>query len=171
MEINGMMAIYSIQSSKISWKLSHQPLQKKCFGAGKTAFISNLNKTVIGITQLGCPELEVLAHPTLGCTFICRHKRHYYCARSTAYIVAKWRNYNIRIQSTEIPPKPGSHQYFQKLLENVFFLNTKQSASIAISLDAELTPQVKTASSSRRKVMMSGVHELDDFPLDVCRGR
>jgi hypothetical protein len=45
-----------------------------CFGPQKSEFISNLiDRTVIDITQLGCPQLADIVFTTISCTFPC-HK-------------------------------------------------------------------------------------------------
>jgi len=48
-----------------------------CFGPLKTNFICGLtDRTVIDITQLGCPELADSILPTISCTFACHKSEH-----------------------------------------------------------------------------------------------
>ena len=48
-----------------------------CFGPQKTNFISGLiDRTVIDITQLGCPELSDISLPAITCTFACHKSKH-----------------------------------------------------------------------------------------------
>jgi 3-polyprenyl-4-hydroxybenzoate decarboxylase len=57
-----------------------------CFGHQKTNFISSLiERTVIDITQLSCPELADISLPTISCTFACHNKSKYVCALRAAY--------------------------------------------------------------------------------------
>ena len=81
-----------------------------CFGPQKTNFISGLiDRTVIDITQLGCPELADISLPAITCTFAC-HKSKHVCALRTAYSLPQWLNYYILIlQYAKCPPQPGYH--------------------------------------------------------------
>jgi len=76
-----------------------------CFGPQKTNIISGLiDRTVIDITQLGCPELPDISLPAISCTFAC-HKSKYVCALRTAYSLAQWLNYYILSQQyAKCPP-------------------------------------------------------------------
>jgi len=57
-----------------------------CFGPLKTQFISGfLDRTVIDIIQLGCPELADVSLASISCTFACHNKSKHVCALSTAY--------------------------------------------------------------------------------------
>ena len=65
----GMMVMYCIQS----WKLLHREASSAvaiyCFGSLKTQFISGLlERTVIDIMQLGCPELADISLANISCT-------------------------------------------------------------------------------------------------------
>jgi len=56
-----------------------------CFGPQKTHFISSLiGRTVIDITQLGCPPITDISLPGINCTFACHNFRHA-CALRTTY--------------------------------------------------------------------------------------
>ena len=81
-----------------------------CFRPQKTNFISGLiDRIVIDITQLGCPELPDISLPAISCTFAC-HKSKHVCAWRTAYLLAQWLNYYIlSLQYAKCPPQPGYH--------------------------------------------------------------
>jgi hypothetical protein len=81
-----------------------------CFGHKKTYFISGLiNRTVIDITQLGCPELAEVSVPNISCTFACHKSRHVSALR-TAYTLAYWLNfYILSLQYVMCQPQPGFH--------------------------------------------------------------
>jgi len=81
-----------------------------CFGPQKTNFISGLiDRAVIDITQLGCPELADISLPAITCTFAC-HKSKHVCALRTACSLAQWLKYYIRsLQYAKCPPHPGYH--------------------------------------------------------------
>jgi hypothetical protein len=65
-----------------------------CFGPQKTNSISGLiDRTVIGIIQLGCPELADISLPAISGTFACHNKSKHVCALRTAYSLAQWLNY------------------------------------------------------------------------------
>jgi len=56
------------------------------FGPQRTNFISSLiDRTVIDITQLGCPELADISLPAISCMFACHNKSKHLCALRTAY--------------------------------------------------------------------------------------
>jgi hypothetical protein len=81
-----------------------------CFEPQKTNFISCLiDRTVIDITQLGCPELDEISLPAISCTFAC-HKSKHVCALRTAYSLAQWLSYYIlSLQYAKCPPQLGYH--------------------------------------------------------------
>ena len=81
-----------------------------CFGAQKATFISTiLQRTVINIVQLGCPQLAELAFSSVCYTFPC-HWRSKYCAMRSAYAVARWLEFHTLIlQCAECPTQPYSH--------------------------------------------------------------
>ena len=69
MGVTGMIVMFHIQS----WKLLHCEVSSAiaihCFGPQKTNFISGLiDRTVIDISQLGCPELADISLPAISCT-------------------------------------------------------------------------------------------------------
>jgi hypothetical protein len=69
------------------------------FGPQKTQFISGLiERTVIDIIQLGYPPPTDISLPALGCTFACHDKSKHICALRTAYSLAQWLNFHIRIK-------------------------------------------------------------------------
>jgi hypothetical protein len=59
------------------------------FGPKKAAFISGLiDRTVIDIAQLGCPELADIPFSTISCIFAC-HNSKYVCALRSGYSLAQ----------------------------------------------------------------------------------
>ena len=82
-----------------------------CFGPQKTQFISErIQRTVIDITQLGCPPLTDISLPVISCTFACHNKSKHVCAFRTAYSLAQWLNFHIpTLQYTKCPPQPVFH--------------------------------------------------------------
>ena len=81
-----------------------------CFGSLKTEFISSLiNRTVIDITQLGCPPNGDINLSAISCTFAC-HKSKHVCALRTAYSVAQWLHfYTVSLQYVSCPAEPAYH--------------------------------------------------------------
>jgi len=60
-----------------------------CVRPQKTQYISgNIVRTVIDITQLGCPPLTDIILPAISCTFACHNKFKYICALRSAYSLA-----------------------------------------------------------------------------------
>ena len=46
-----------------------------CFGPQKTQFImGHFDRTVIDVTQLGCPPLTDIILSNISCTFVCHNK-------------------------------------------------------------------------------------------------
>jgi len=82
-----------------------------CFGPLKTEFISNLiNRTVIDITQLGCPAIADINLSAISCTFACHNKSKRVCALRTAYSVAHWLHfYTVSLQYVSCPAQPAYH--------------------------------------------------------------
>ena len=82
-----------------------------CYGRQKTNFISELiQRTVIDITQLGCPDLEDMRLPSISCTFACHNKSKNVCALRTAYSLAQWLDYySLSRQYVMCPPQPAFH--------------------------------------------------------------
>lgn len=82
-----------------------------CFGLQKTNFISSLiERTVIDITQLGCPSLTSISIPTISCTFACHNKCRHVCALRIAYSLADWLNFYIHsLRYTKCPTQPAFH--------------------------------------------------------------
>jgi hypothetical protein len=81
-----------------------------CFGYQKTNFIIGLiGRTVIDITELGCPDPADISAPNISCTFAC-HKSRYVCALRAAYSFAQWLNYYaVGLGYVKCPPQPGFH--------------------------------------------------------------
>jgi hypothetical protein len=81
-----------------------------CYVPQKTKFISELiQRTVIDIGQLGCPDLEDMRLPTISCMFAC-HKSKHVCALRTAYSLAQWLNYyTLSLQYVKCSPQPAFH--------------------------------------------------------------
>lgn len=82
-----------------------------CYGPQKTKFISEIiQRTVIDITQLGCPDLEDMSLPGISCTFACHNKSKLVCALRSAYSIAQWLNYyTLSLENTKCPPQPAFH--------------------------------------------------------------
>jgi len=82
-----------------------------CFGPQKTNFISGIiDRRVIDITQLVCPELADISLLAISCTFAGHKKSKHVCALRTAYSLAQWLNYYIlSLQYANCPPQPGYH--------------------------------------------------------------
>jgi len=81
------------------------------FGLQKTEFISGLlDRTVIDITQLGCPPLADISLPGIRCMFACHNKSRLACALRTAYSIAEWLHLDILIlQNGRCPTQPAFH--------------------------------------------------------------
>ena len=82
-----------------------------CFGPEKSNFISGLiDRTVVNITQLGCPEVADVCLPAISCTFACHNKSKHVYAFRTPYSFAQWlKYYSLRMQYKKCPPQPGYH--------------------------------------------------------------
>jgi len=85
-----------------------------CFGPQKTQFISGfIDRTVIDITQLGCPPLADISLPGISCIFACHNKSRHVCALRTAYSLAQWLNfYILSLQYAKCPTQPAYHWCF-----------------------------------------------------------
>ena len=67
-----------------------------CFGPQKTqSVIGLIDRTVIDITQLGCPPPADISLPVISCTFACHNKSRHVCALRTAYSLAQLLNLYI----------------------------------------------------------------------------
>ena len=82
-----------------------------CFGPRKSAFISDLiDRTVIDITQLGCPPAINITFPTITCTFPCHGRFNHVCAMRSAYSMAQWLHFRIlSLQYAVCPLQPSCH--------------------------------------------------------------
>ena len=82
-----------------------------CFGPQKSAFISHLiDRTVIDITQLGCPQLADISLSTISCTFACHNKSKHVCALQSAHSIAQWLHFHIlSLQYARCPLQPTCH--------------------------------------------------------------
>jgi len=84
-----------------------------CFGPLKTEFISSfINRTVIDITQLGCPPIADINLSTISCTFACHNNSKHVCALRTAYSVAQCLHFYTILQYVSCPAQPAYHWYF-----------------------------------------------------------
>ena len=83
------------------------------FGPQKTQLISGLmDRTIIDITQLGCPPLADISLQGISCTFACHNKFRHVCALRTAYSLAKlhWLNFQFpNLQYAKCPTQPEYH--------------------------------------------------------------
>jgi hypothetical protein len=82
-----------------------------CYGTLKADFIGGLiDRTVIDITQLGCPEPIDISYPTFSCTFTCHNKSRYDCALRSAYSLSQWLDFNmLSRQYAKCPSQPQCH--------------------------------------------------------------
>jgi hypothetical protein len=82
-----------------------------CFGPQKTHFISSLiERTVIDITQLGCPPIAEISLPSISCTFACHNKSKHVGALRTAYTLAQWlKFYMLSTEYAKCPTQPAFH--------------------------------------------------------------
>jgi hypothetical protein len=81
-----------------------------CFGPLKTFISGLIDRTVIAITQVGCPELADISLPDISCTFACQNKCRHVCALRTAYSIAQELNYyTLSLQYEKCPPQPVFH--------------------------------------------------------------
>jgi len=82
-----------------------------CFGPLKTQFIIGLlDRTVIDIIQLGCPELADIILASISCTFACHNKSKHVCALRTPYSLAQWLNfYTLSVQYAKCPRRRAFH--------------------------------------------------------------
>ena len=80
-----------------------------CFGPQKTQFISSLyERTVIYITQLGCPPIADIILPGINCTFAWHNTFRHACALRTAYSLAQWLNFcTLSLQYAKCPSQPA----------------------------------------------------------------
>jgi hypothetical protein len=78
----GMMAIFVFRARNCTTSA----VAIYCFGTQKSTFISNLMiRTVIDITQLGCPRFADISFPTISYTFACYNKSKHACVFQSAY--------------------------------------------------------------------------------------
>ena len=108
----GMMVIYYIQSWRLWYIAKHHPLLQSIASDPRIHNLSLefIECNVIDITQLGCPPLADISLPTISFTFTCHNMSKYICALRTAYILAQWLNFHIRIlQYAKCPPQPVFH--------------------------------------------------------------
>jgi len=82
-----------------------------CFVPQKTEFIGSfIDRTVIDITQLGCPQLADISLLTIICIFARHNKSKHVCALRSAYSLAQWLNiYTLSMQHAKCPPQPAYH--------------------------------------------------------------
>ena len=100
-----------------------------CFGPLKTQFISGLlERTVIDIMQLGCPELADISLASISCTFACHNKSKHVCALRTAYSLAQWLNfYTLSVQYAKCPPQPAFHGCFPDVVVTTPYLLSQRA--------------------------------------------
>jgi hypothetical protein len=82
-----------------------------CFGCQKTNFICGLiGRTVIDITELGCPDPADISAPNINYTLTCHNPSSYVCALRATYSFAQWLNsYAASLQYVKCPQQPGFH--------------------------------------------------------------
>jgi hypothetical protein len=97
-----------------SWKLCyiakyHQLLHFIALDLRKQTTIGLIDRIVIDISQLRCPELADISLPAISCKFAC-HKSKYVCALRTAYSLAHFLKYYILIlQYAKCPAQSAFH--------------------------------------------------------------
>jgi hypothetical protein len=85
----GMMAMYYIQNWKLCYiARNYLPFQSIASNLRKQYISDLMDRTVIDITQLGCPPLADISLQGITCTFAC-HKFRHVCALRTAYSLAQ----------------------------------------------------------------------------------
>ena len=71
-----------------------------CFEPVKTEFISSLiNRTVIDITQLGCPPIADINRSAISCTFACHNKSKHVCALRPSYSLINCKKFTFLVCS------------------------------------------------------------------------
>jgi len=124
-----------------------------CFRPRKTHFMSGLiDRTVIDISQLGCPPLADISLPGISCTFACRNKSRHVCALRTAYSLAQWLNFYIfSLQYAKCPTQVCISLMFSRW-QGCFVVHSSSTSNrkkhVSIYLNEYLKPQVKIATSS-----------------------
>ena len=150
-----MMGMHYIQSWKLYYIARHQPLQY-IISSLRKQFISGLmDRTVIDITQIGCPPLADISVQGISCTFAC-HKVRHVCALRTAYSLAQWLNFHILIlQYAKCQLSLHIIDIFQMagLLRRTFLFNEQETKYVSVYLNGDLKPQVKIGTSSGHVVL------------------
>jgi hypothetical protein len=100
----------------------------------KTHFISSfIERTVIDISQLGCPPIAKISLPSISCMFACHNKFKHVCALRTAYTLPQWL-YFYMLSTVHAKALLGLHfiNVFQMytLLERKYYLNGLQSTCL-----------------------------------------
>ena len=95
-----------------------------CFGPSKTQFISGLiDRTVIDITQLGCPQPANISLPPISCTFACHNKCKYVFEFGTACSLPQWLNfYTIILQYAKCHTQSAYHYSFPDVVVTCTYL-------------------------------------------------
>ena len=106
------MAMYYIWNWKLCYiARNHLPFQSISSGLRRQFIIGLMDRTVIDITQLGCPPLANISLQGISCTFAC-HKFRHVCAMQTAYSLAQWLNFhNLNLQYAKCPTQPAYHYF------------------------------------------------------------
>jgi hypothetical protein len=105
-----MMAMFHIHSWKLLQREVSSAVAMYCFGPQKTNIISSLiDRTIIDISQLGCPEVADISLHAISCTFAC-HKSKHVCALQTAYSLNQLLNYYLlSLQYAKCPAQAAIH--------------------------------------------------------------
>jgi len=130
-----------------------------------------IERTVIDITQLGCPPLTDISLPAISSTFTCNKSKHV-CALRTAYSLADWLNFHIlTLQYEKWPPQPEFHLCIPDDCMQVTSAQlppqraTKKYVSIYFNAD-NLDTEVKIGTSSSHTVL----NEMQWFILVTFKG-
>jgi hypothetical protein len=100
-----------------------------CFGPQKTTFISGLiGRTVIDITELGCPQLAYVILRGTCCTFACHKKSKVLRALRSAYSLDHWLNfYTLSLQYAKCPSQPALHSCFPVVVVTSTYLLSQRT--------------------------------------------
>ena len=73
----GILAMYIFRTGNCATSKASSAVAVYCLGPQKTQFIGGImDRTVIYVTQLGCPPLVDISLQSISCTFACHKFRH-----------------------------------------------------------------------------------------------
>jgi hypothetical protein len=116
-----------------------------------------IDRTVIDIPQLGCPELADISLPTISWTFECHNKPKHVCALGTTYSLSQWLNhYILSLKYATCPLQPVIIKVFHitGLLCRRYYLNEKEKRYVSNFFNNDdLKPHGKTGTFSGHAVL------------------